>query len=359
MKNHVLFLAATFAAASVLTAQDDKKQPADAAQQKPADPKTKQHDALKALTGDWDCVMKTSAVPGVPGMEKASESKGSEHAELICNGLWLKSTVNGIYQGAPMEGVWIAGYDPHKKVYTSVWVSSCEQDTGACTLTGRYDERAKSWEWNGTTPHGAMRSTLAFKDQDTTVETCYMVGLDRKETQCMEITRKRSKTAGAKEAAAKAPKLSAQQEAMLKEVGVWDATVKAMPPGQPTTEEKATEKITAVCDGHWLWSDFNGQFMGMPFEGHALYGYDAAQGKCVSWWIDTMSPVAAQTSGAFDPAKETCTLEGSSVDENGKPIAIKEVITWKDDNTRHLQMEFKGADGTSKLEITYKRKTQD
>jgi hypothetical protein len=96
--------------------------------------------------------------------------------------------------------------------------------------------------------------------------------------------------------------------------------------------------------------------MGMPFEGHGLIGYDPKTSKYNGFWIDSMSPVHAHTTGTFDAAKKAYLLEGKSADPMGNPMQIKEVLTWKDDNTRVLQMEFKGADGTSTMEIAYKRK---
>jgi hypothetical protein len=37
-------------------------------------------------------------------------------------------------------------------------------------------------------------------------------------------------------------------------------------------------------------------------------------------------------------------------------MAVKEVITWKDDDTRIMRMEFKAGEESSTMEIAYKRK---
>jgi hypothetical protein len=40
----------------------------------------------------------------------------------------------------------------------------------------------------------------------------------------------------------------------------------------------------------------------------------------------------------------------------GKPLTVKETVSSKDDDTRTCKMEFKGAEGTSYMEINYTRK---
>jgi hypothetical protein len=142
MKHQALLIAALCAATPTLLAQDEKTKKAPAEQKAP-EPKQKEHETLRSLVGDWETVMKSEAMPGVPGMEKATESKGTEHAELLCNGLWLKSVVNGTWNGAPFQGIWLAGYDPTKKSYVSYWVSSDVQDCGPCALDGTFDEKTR------------------------------------------------------------------------------------------------------------------------------------------------------------------------------------------------------------------------
>jgi hypothetical protein len=319
------------------------------------DPKHKEHDVLKALAGHWELSLKMEAMPGVPGMEKPTESKGSEHAELICNGLWLKTVSDGTYNGKPFQGVWLAGYDPFRKQYSGIWVSSDDQECGACTMDGSYDPATKTWTWTGMTPHGEMRSTMVFKDADTSVETCYMKTPDGKEAKCMEMTRKRSRTPAAVEATATAAKLSKEYEILHNDIGDWEATVKC---SEAPAEEKATERVASICNGRWLWSDFQGSMAGAPYEGHALVGYDPKAKEYLSFWVSSMCPTFTRTAGTFDAAKQTYTLAGQTVDPTGRPATIQEILTWKDDDTRVLQMEFKCPDKTSKMEITYKRKTK-
>jgi hypothetical protein len=352
MRNELLLLAALLAAPTV-TAQEKKAPPApaDATGQAP-NPKVAEHDALKMLAGDWDTTCKMAAMPGVPGMDKPSESKGPEHTELICNGLWSKSTINGTFNGAPFQGVWLVGYDSTEKKYATIWVSN--QDEPPCVGTGSYDAKTRTWTFNSPSPMGPVRSTIVFKDNDNSVETCFMTGKDGKETQCMEITRKRASkpAAVAAEAAAKAP--SKELESVYEGLGTWNATIKMSGAGAPASEEKGIEKVVPICVGKWVWCDFNGTMMGGPFEGHGITGYDPIEKKYVSFWIDSMTANHMKTTGTYDAAKKAFTFDGTCK-EGGKTMTVHQVMTQPDPNTRILNMTFKEPSGTMQMDITYKK----
>jgi hypothetical protein len=350
-KKTAVLSAALFVAAFPLFAQEK----AGGASQMP-DPKTREHEVLKQLVGDWDCTMKMPAMPGVPGMEKPTESQAHEHADLVCGGLYVKSTIDGICNGKRFQGLFVAGYDQFQKVYTGIFVDS--QDTAPATMQGTYDAGTKTWSWHGKCPQGEMRSVLVMKDADNSVENCFLKGADGKEGPAGEITRKRLKTAPPVEAAmARAETVAKECEILQKEVGEWDAVVKPPEvPGQPAKEENATEHVAAVCGGTWLWSDFHGTMMGQPFEGHSLFGYDGQEKKYVGWWLDSMSGLAMHTTGSFDDAKKSCTMTGNCIDGAGKPYTVKEVLTWKSDDSKQLVLDFKGENENGTMEIRYTRR---
>jgi hypothetical protein len=355
---HALPLAAALLAVPGLLAQEKKPPTApDAAHAQ--DPKVKEHEALRNLVGDWELTCKASAMPGVPGMEKASESKGTEHTELICNGLFLKSSMSGTWQGKPMQVVWLAGYDPIEKKYTTLCVSS--EDEPGSAGTGSYDEKTRTWSFAGNSPQGRVRSSMVFKDSDNSVETCYLTPQGGKEGQMMEITRKRTSKPSAPvalDASARAP--SKEVEALHDGLGTWTATVKmAASKDHPASEDKATEKSVLICGGRWVWSDFNGTMMNGPFEGHGIVGYDSAEKKYVSYWFDSMAASYMKTTGTHDPATKTCTFDGKTVDAQGKPVTVHQEMSQPDPNTRVLKMTFKGEQGTEQMEITYKKASKN
>jgi hypothetical protein len=348
-------------AAGAVAAQGDPKKPGTSPM---PEPKHKQHDALQAFVGTWDVTMHSEAMPGVKGMEKAMDCTGTENCELLNNGLWLKATSTGTSDGKPFQGLWLAGYDPFAKQYVCHCVSSDEQCPGLCTMTGTFDDAKKSWTWSGHTPQGDMRSVMVASNPDSVVETCFMIGADGKEQKFMEITRKRSSRTPAPSAAdanaAKTDKSTLPKElaGMQQDVGSWDAVVRCSGmPGQPASEEKATERVSTVCGGKWLWTDFAGRMQGQPFEGHALTGYDPSEKKVVMLWIDSMSPVSCKTTGAGTAGDKELVLEGKCTDPAGQPMTIKQRLTRPDASTRAMQMESKCSQGDTKLDISYRRKS--
>lgn len=350
-----LMLCAALTATPFLCAQEEK-----ALQQMP-NPKTDAHAALAMLAGTWTSIGKMPALPGVPGMEEAKTWTGTEHAELICDGLWLKSVAESECDGEAMQGLWLSGYDPVQKKYRGIWVSSMDEPCMECD--GSYDAATKTWTFTGESPMGEFRSIYKVNDADHSVETCYLVDADGKQTECMRIERTRKMSAPttvatkAIDAAAKIAKWPSEQHALLAAgVGDWKVTSTSIVPGEQPVQETCSERVMPICDGKWFWSDYTGTMMGQPFEGHALTGYDEAKGQYVSFWIDSMSPTHARTQGTYDPASKQWTFRGECTDLAGKPAKIHQTYVQPDANTRDLQMTFETADGKHEMKLHYVRK---
>lgn len=97
------------------------------------------------------------------------------------------------------------------------------------------------------------------------------------------------------------PKPGPKHEILKKEAGVWDATVETrMELGGKPVVTKGVETNTLLGDGLWRVQDFKGELMGVPFQGHAVTGYDAAKKKSVGTWVDSMAPGLSSTEGSSD-----------------------------------------------------------
>lgn len=319
-------------------------------------PGTKEHQALRAFVGDWDNTFRMLPIPGVPGIEKSVESKGSEHVESICNGLFLKWAVDGSFQGQPFLGLYLIGYDPFAKSYTALWVESEEE--WASPATGVHDEQRRTWEFTGRTARGPMRTVMTFKDADDFTAVSYAKFRGSNESPFMEIARTRaSSVPPARQEGVSGRQPSNEHARLLEVVGDWDATVRfRAAPGAPWTEEKGTERVAAICRGKWLWSDFRGQLAGSPLEGHRLTGYDSGQKTYVSWWIDSTSPVMTASAGRYDQVNRRLVMDGAGLDAQGRKTTRKETMTWMDDDTRLLRIEVNSGNGATEMEITCKRK---
>lgn len=348
-----LLVAALVAIASPLFAQEQKRA-TDPAPAK-SGPKTKAHEALAMFVGDWDTTMHSHAMPGVPGTEKARTATGHEHDERICDGLFVMATFDGSADGVPFQGVSLIGYDPLAKHYTGHWVDS--MDCAPVIMTGEYDAAQKLWRWSGTTSHGLMRTELAMQDDGGSIQTCWTVGTDGKETQFSTLTRTRRKgsTAAPDESAPQKPDLSAAHKVLQQDIGEWSAVVTITMGGQ-AIQSVATERVRSICGGHWTWTDYRGERMGIAFEAHALTGYDPTTKEYLGFWFD--GATVSATRGSYDEAGKVCTMTATGADASGKPMRIKKVMTHHGADSRTLLTEFAGNGRTGTMEIAYTRKTK-
>lgn len=322
-------------------------------------PKTEHHELLLPFVGTWRTETSMAAMPNMPGMEEPSESTGTETAQLVCDGLWLKVTGEGVCGGQACSGVWLLGYDPIAKSYQCIAASS--MDMPPCAITGRYDAATKVWHFHGETPMGPFRSEMVFENADRSVETCWAEGEDGKEQQFMRIVRTRTKEAAVRDAAAKptvtakASELPEAVAALRAEFGTWDADFRMEMPGAPPMSSQCREVVHPICGGNWSWSDFTGSLMNAPFEGHALTGYDGSTGRVVSYWIDSMNSACMRTEGRYDAETRTFTMSGTCYDQQGQSSPVASTVTASGDDARKLRMVFGEGAGQHVMTIAYRR----
>jgi hypothetical protein len=152
------------------------------------------------------------------------------------------------------------------------------------------------------------------------------------------------------------PKAGPEQAILKQDVGVWDATVESMMGGPPTVSKGV--ETNAMMGDLWLITDFRGDFMGKPFLGHGVSGYDSSKKKYVSTWVDSMSIGPQVSESTYDGAKKTMTGSMEGPDPSGKTSKMTSVVEWKDADTRVFTMSTAGPDGKqiTAMRITYKRR---
>ena len=95
-------------------------------------------------------------------------------------------------------------------------------------------------------------------------------------------------------------------------VGDWNAEVKMwMAPDAPPNVTKATAKSTFVMNGRFVQQDFKGEFMGKPFRGMSLVGYDNMKKQYNYVWIDDMSTGMFTSEGKAEDGAKVITFEGT------------------------------------------------
>lgn len=154
------------------------------------------------------------------------------------------------------------------------------------------------------------------------------------------------------------PKPGPHHQHLAQDVGNWDATVEEYgAPGTPPTTSKATETVTLAEGGLWIVSTYKGSFMGTPFEGHGLTGYDPATNKYNGYWVDSMITKGMVLEGTCDSTGKKRTMTGQGAGPNGPMTFIMEMDHTGPDS-RVFTLSAPGPDGKPMpmVKISYKRR---
>jgi hypothetical protein len=154
------------------------------------------------------------------------------------------------------------------------------------------------------------------------------------------------------------------EQMMAAMAGTWDATAKFwMAPDAPPTESKGVSESELILGGRFVSQHFTmPDFMGVPFEGYGVVGFDKAKGKYINAWIDNFGTGMMTMEGEADKDSHTVTWTGSMVypgPEGVTETPVKHII--KHDGPDKMVMEFweppaPGEDMVKTGEITYTRR---
>jgi len=137
---------------------------------------------------------------------------------------------------------------------------------------------------------------------------------------------------------------SKELDVLRKDVGTWDATITVTPsPGAPP--QASTGRLTGrlISGGRWLVTDFKNLTTG--FEGHGIYGYNAASGKYVGTWVDDMRSSIFTGEGEWDVAAQTMTYRFTAMMPNGQPMTWREESHLLSPDEQLFRVVFPGPDG--------------
>lgn len=138
--------------------------------------------------------------------------------------------------------------------------------------------------------------------------------------------------------------LGPEYELLKKDVGEWDASITVTPsPGAAPQESKGRLVGRLICGGRWLITEFKNHTTG--FEGHGVYGYNAAAKRFVGTWVDDMRTNLYVGEGTWDAASRTMTYVWSASLPNGQAMAWKETSHAVSDNEQIFRVLFPGPDG--------------
>jgi hypothetical protein len=146
----------------------------------------------------------------------------------------------------------------------------------------------------------------------------------------------------------------APEHAQLKQrAGTWSADMK-MKMGAQEITDKGTLTYTMLGD-FWVIGDYEGHYMGMPFKGHEVSGWDPETKQYVSYWMDSGSAEVSVSHGTWDGATKTMTMSAK-----GKDMMTGKPVTWvkktKEDGPDKMVMSMGNEGEEPMMEITYTRK---
>ena len=148
-----------------------------------------------------------------------------------------------------------------------------------------------------------------------------------------------------------------QEHEMLKmDEGVWNANL-TMWSGPDTEPTKSILKETGTMVGElWSLGKVEGKISGVDYVGYATLGYDPMLKKYVGTYVDSITPAITHMLGTYDAKTKTLTLFFSVFGEGGQEQERKNIMVYKDKNTRDFTTYIKnGEEWTKSTTILYKR----
>jgi hypothetical protein len=144
-----------------------------------------------------------------------------------------------------------------------------------------------------------------------------------------------------------------------KMAGRWNMTVRYwMDADTSVVESQGTCHRKWILGRRFLLEEFDGGNLALPFQGLAIYGYDAFEKKYTSVWVDTMSTAITTNLGTCQEACELIEFVGRHGDPwTGTMRSSRGVTRFVDENRHVLELYEPGRDGKEFkiLEIIYTR----
>lgn len=129
-------------------------------------------------------------------------------------------------------------------------------------------------------------------------------------------------------------------------------------PGDPPKKSSGSCVNKMIMGGRYCQSKYNGDMMGMPFEGLGIMAYDNARKMYVSTWIDNMGTGIMNMEGKWNDDLKALELTGEMDDPiTGKHVKLRQVEKWQD-NDHHTMEMYRMSDGqeVKEMEIVFTRK---
>lgn len=131
--------------------------------------------------------------------------------------------------------------------------------------------------------------------------------------------------------------------------GTWKADATFwMAPEAPPTKSTGTMKSEMILGGRFLKSDFAGDFMGSPFNGVAIDGYDNQAHKHMGLWMDSMGTSIISLEGSCEQGGKVQTMHTEFTDPMTGTLKKVKAMTTMQAPDRYL-FEWWEAEGDGQM----------
>ncbi len=148
------------------------------------------------------------------------------------------------------------------------------------------------------------------------------------------------------------PEPTEHHKKLQSSIGNWEGTLTMFVPGAAEQKVPAKEEVTAMGP-FWNQSHFSCDFMGMPFQGWGLNGFDPEKKKFVSTWVDSMNASLTVMEGENDATGNTV-FRYEAKNMAGEMSPHRMVLTQGDNSYTSTFYEGAG-EGTKSMVIEMKR----
>lgn len=145
-------------------------------------------------------------------------------------------------------------------------------------------------------------------------------------------------------------------------VGEWTYDSRMwMAPGAEPLESSGRARFALELGGRYMRGHYDGAFMGQPFQGQDMSGFDRVSGEYFNLWFDTMGTGYILSRGERSADGKTVITRGTGPDPiTGGTANHRMVQTITGENTFSFEM-FQGAEGDEAkvMQIDYTRAAKE
>ena len=142
--------------------------------------------------------------------------------------------------------------------------------------------------------------------------------------------------------------------------GTWKAAVNFwMKPGTQPVRAEGRMVSEWILGGRFLQQRYTSDFMGSPFAGQGLFGYNNVDRRYEGLWIDTLSTAMMTETGKYEPLLKSFVMHGVVTEPATRQVMKKKTVITIDSADQHtMSMHFSDPGGDTYwkcMEIVYTR----